>query len=70
VAVDLDREAVELRGDAACGVLEGAADEDGDRGCAFPGELVGLDLAQDGDPEAVLLDGGRCGNYRTAKQER
>ena len=58
VAIDVDRQALELVGDAAVDGLDVAGDEDRDRGGAGAGQLVGHHLAEQGDPEVALLDHG------------
>src|SRR6478672_3944333 len=47
-----------------------ARDEDCDRGRALTWELVGEDLAQDGDPDVALLDHGGVGQRRGPEYRR
>ena len=70
VAVDLDLHPLQLRRDTSFGVFEVAGDEDGDRRRALAGQLVGLQLGEDGNSQAVVLDRRGLGDEGAAKQQR
>ena len=55
VAVDLDGQLLQLRWHLAAGGAEVAGDEDGDWRRFVTGQLVGLKLTSDGDPQVADL---------------
>jgi hypothetical protein len=61
VAVDPDPEPLELLGHNACDRGDVAGDEDRDRRGAMAGQLVGVDLRDQRNPEVALLDDGSGG---------